>query len=176
MPTPLPRCGCTSCDGSLVGTQHEPDDRDVDLQAVEDAYRAALSGMAPELIKKATDRAFRLFVEEMFDVLAAGLNGRSDRRPATFSRRDVLEIVASLILNAAPRGKKIARWPRRGSGTLLWATVVSLIPAYAGAVIEENSSRWPAELRRAFFSGLHARTRKRSPYTPYRSAALLGNQ
>ena len=78
------------------------------------------------------------------------------------------------FINADALSNVRARWPRRGSGTRLWATVVSLIPAYAGAVIEETSSRWPAALRRDFLSGLHARTRKRSPYTPYRSAALLG--
>ena len=165
---------CRSCDGYLVESQHQMDDRDVDLQTVEAAYRTALSGMAPGLLAKATHDGFRLFVEEMFDLLTASLNGRSGRWPATFSRRDVLEIVASLILNAAPRGKKSARWPRRGSGTHLWATVVDLIPEYVGTVIEKNSIRWPAALRRGFLSGLHYRTRKRSPCTPYRSTAQLG--
>lgn len=43
---------CRSCDGSLVGTTHEMDDRDGALQAVEDAYRAALAGTTPGLLKK----------------------------------------------------------------------------------------------------------------------------
>jgi hypothetical protein len=38
----------------------------------------------PSLLKKATDRGFRLFVEEMFDLLTGILNGSSDRRAATF--------------------------------------------------------------------------------------------
>jgi len=41
-----------SCDGNLVGNAPGVDDRDGDLQAVEDAYRAALAGTAPELLKK----------------------------------------------------------------------------------------------------------------------------
>jgi hypothetical protein len=60
---------------------------------VEDAYRAALAGTAPGLLKKATDHGFRLFVEGMFDLLTSSLNGCSDLGSATFSRQDVLEII-----------------------------------------------------------------------------------
>jgi hypothetical protein len=143
------------------------------MQAVEDAYRAALAGTAPELLKKATDRELRLFVEEMFDLLTGSLNGRPDRGPATFSRQDILEIIAALILNAMPGTKESGRW--RGARVIrLWATLISVIPKYVGTTMEKTSFRWPAALRRRFLSALYYRTRKRWPYTPYRAAAQEG--
>jgi hypothetical protein len=150
------------------------DDRDGDRQAVEDAYRAALAGTAPELLKKATARELQLFVEDMFDLLTGSLNGRPDCGPATFSRRDILEIIAALILNAVPGAKESGRWRRGTRGIRLWATLISVIPEYVGTTIEKTSFRWPVALRQRFLSALHYRTRRRWPYTPYRAAAQVG--
>ena len=141
---------------------------------MEDAYRAALAGTAPGLLKKATDHGFRLFVEGMFDLLAGSLNGCSDRGSATFSRQDVLEIIAGLTLNAASHAKEPARWRRGAHGIRLWATLIRVIPEYVGTMLEKTTVRWPAALRRRFLSALYYCTRKRWPYTPYRAAAQLG--
>ena len=165
---------CRSCDGNLVGSAPGVDDRDGDMQAVEDAYRAALAGTAPELMKKVTARELQLFVEDMFDLLIGSLNGRPDCGPATFSRQDILEIIAALILNAVPGAKESGRWRRGTRGIRLWATLISVIPEYVGTTIEKTSFRWPAALRRRFLSALHYRTRRRWPYTPYRAAAQVG--
>jgi len=143
------------------------------MQAVKDAYRAALAGTAPELLKKATDRELRMFVEDMFDLLTGSLNGRPDCGPA-FSRQDILEVIAALILNAVPDAKESGRWRRGTRGIRLWATLISVIPEYVGTTIEKTSFRWPAALRRRFLSALHYRTRRRWPYTPYRAAAPVG--
>ena len=166
---------CRSCDGGLVGTTHEIDDGDGDLQMVEDAYRAALEGTPPGLLKKATDRAFRLFVEGTYALLTGSLNGCPTRETATFSRQDILEIIAGLILDVAPHTKGSARRRRGARSIRLWATLISVIPEYVGAMLEKTSVRWPAALRRRFLSALHYRTRKRWPYTPYRAAAQLGS-
>jgi hypothetical protein len=162
---------CRSCEGSLVGTNHEMGGRDDDMEPVEDAYRAALAGAPPGLLKKATDCEFRLFVEEMFDVLAHSLNGSSNRR-TTFSRLEILGIIATLILDAAPCGNKFASRSPGTQGKHLWATLVSLIPAYLGVAIEKQCLRWPAPLRRGYLSGLHYRKGKRWPSTPYRDPAV----
>jgi hypothetical protein len=126
------------------------DDRDGALQAVEDAYRAALAGTAPGLLKKATEYGFRLFVEGMFDLLTGSLNGCSDRGSATFSRQDVLEIIAGLILNAASHAKEPARWRRGAHGIRLWATLIRIIPEYVGTMLKKTTVRWPGALRRRF--------------------------
>ena len=144
------------------------------MQAVEDAYRTALAGTAPGLLKKATCRGLLLFVEEMFDLLTGSLNGCSICRPAMFSTQDILEIIATLILSAAPSTQLSARWRGSARGIRLWATLLSLIPEHVGAALEETSIRWPAALRRRFLSVLHRRTQQRWPYSPYRKAALVG--
>ena len=46
-----------------------------EMQAVEDAYRAALSGVAPDLLGKTTDRAFRQFVEDLLRLWTGSLKG-----------------------------------------------------------------------------------------------------
>jgi hypothetical protein len=127
---------CRLCNGVLVGSKHDSDDRDNDMQAVEDAYRAALAGAAPALPKTATDHAFRLFVEEMFDLLSGSLNGCSDRGPARFSRQDILEIIATLIVNAVPLTKKSARG--RIASLHLWPTLLSLIPEHVWLINGES--------------------------------------
>jgi hypothetical protein len=145
------------------------DERDGDLLAVEDAYRAALAGRVPGLLNGATGRGFQLFVEEMFDLLNVSLNGCADGRPATFARQHILEIIGALVLNAAPSAKEST--PSRRRGIRLWATLLSSIPEHIGLTMERTSIRWPAALRRRFFSALYHQTRKRWPHTPFRSAS-----
>jgi len=70
---------CRSCGSNLAGNaevrKETPQDED-EIQAVEDAYRAALLGISPDptLLKKTTHRSFRLFVEEVLDILTRRLN------------------------------------------------------------------------------------------------------
>jgi hypothetical protein len=174
---------CRSCGMDLTeGVDHLREGRDKNnLQAIEDAYRAALLGVtpAPALLGKATDRAFRQFVEDMFQVLTRSLNPPS-AYPSTSSvpvlRRDILQIIAALILNAAPSSGPSARCKRYARGLILWATLLKIIPEYEGATLEQSSRRWPVALRRRFVSALYYRTRKRWPHTPYRAAADFGNR
>src|ERR1019366_4330004 len=174
---------CRSCGLDLTqGVDHLGDGRDKNnIQAIEDAYRAALLGVTPTpaLLGKATDRAFRQFVEDMFQVLTHSLNSGS-ACPRTSSvpilRRDILQIIAALILNAAPSSDPSARSKRYARGLILWATLLKIIPEYQGANLEQSSRRWPVALRRRFVSALYYRTRKRWPYTPYRAAADFGNR
>jgi len=83
-------------------------------------------------------------------------------------------MIAALVWNAAPDPHQSVRHRRGPRGLRLWATLLSIIPEYEGATIERTSIRWPVTLRRRFLSGLHYRTQKRWPYTPYRAATHLG--
>jgi hypothetical protein len=159
---------CHSCGESLVEHKHDIDERDANTQTVEDAYRAALAGTVPTLLNKATSRGFRLFVEEMFHLLNAGLNTCARGRQTTFSRKHILEIIGALVLNVSPGAAASTR--SRRDGIRLWTTLLSFIPEHIGATMERTSLRWPAALRRRFLSGLYHRTRQRWPYTPYRPA------
>jgi hypothetical protein len=164
------------------GVDHLSEGREkTNLQAIEDAFRAALMGVTPgpALLGEATDRAFRQFVEDMFQVLTRSLNPPS-ACPSTSAvpvlRRDILQIIAALILNAAPSSGPSARCKRYARGLILWATLLKVIPEYEGITLEQSSRRWPVALRRRFVSALCYRTRKRWPYTPYRAAADVGNR
>jgi len=101
---------CRSCEGILVHNIHYHD-----YGAVEEAYRAALAGAAPALQNKATDRELQRFVEEMFGFLTRVLDpcGQPDNADS-FSRQDILDIIAVLILNAASSSNKSVR-RRRGT-------------------------------------------------------------
>lgn len=69
---------CRSCGGDIAGGKSdgsvEINVQDEEMQAVENDYRAALDGAAPRLLPKATARAFRLFVEDMLQLLTGSLN------------------------------------------------------------------------------------------------------
>jgi hypothetical protein len=80
------------------------------IQAVEEAYRAALLGVSPHpsLVGKATDRAFRRFVDDMLQLLisfpqpsSVPQNRRVDGATLP-SRQSPLVMIAELISNAAP--------------------------------------------------------------------------
>ena len=89
------------------------------------------------------------------------------------SRQDMLEIIAALILNASPCSDRSVRSKRYTRGLRLWSTLLSIVPEYEGATIEQASARWPVTLRRRFLSALYYRIRRRWPFTPYRAARYL---
>ena len=155
---------CGSCGGDIAGGrpdgQVEINVHDEEMQAVENDYRAALNGVAPRLLPKATARAFRLFVEDMLQLLTRSLNSGSVYQGVVepFSRQDVLAMITGLILNAAPNPNQTVRHRRRARGLRLWGTLLSVIPESEGARIERTSIRWPVALRRRFLSGLYSTT------------------
>ena len=123
-----------------------------------------LLGIAPHptLLGKATDWAFRQFVEDMLQVLTRSLNRCFSPWQATsaapYARQDILQIIAALIENAAPSSDQCLRRKRYSQGLILWATLLKFIPEYEGAAIEQSSLRWPVALRRRFVSALYYRT------------------
>ena len=173
---------CRSCGGEIAGGKSdgsvEINVQDEEMQAVENDYRAALDGAAPRLLPKATARAFRLFVEDMLQLLTGSLNRGSVYQGVAepFSRQDVLAMITGLILNAAPNPNQTLRHRRRARGLRLWRIVLSAIPEHEGGRIERTSIRWPVALRRHFLSGLYYSRRKCWPYTPYREAAYSGRR
>ena len=93
------------------------DYQDHSFQAVEDAYRAVLAGAAPAMLNKMTDREFRRFVVEMLEFLTDVLDRCSASQPNradSFSRQDILDIIAVLVLNAASSSHESVR-RRRGT-------------------------------------------------------------
>jgi hypothetical protein len=165
---------CRSCGGDLTVAQSgalldvQPKR---DIQAVEDAYRAMLLGIAPDpaLLGKATDRAFRKFVEDMLQFLRRSLSPSSlwHTTDVPFSSRDILQIITALIENAAPSSDRRVRSRRHSHGLTLWATLFKFIPEYEGSSIEQSSLCWPVSLRRRFISARYYRIKKRWPYSPY---------
>jgi len=128
-----PNSLCRSCGTDLSLGTHDSTTvpGESDIHAGEDAYRAALSGVAPGLLGKATDRAFRQFVEDMLQVLTHCLNFHSAGPPPgamPFSRQDIQQIVAALILNAVPSPDQSKRNKRYARGLHLWATLLKVIP------------------------------------------------
>ncbi len=167
---PPNRC-CRCCGGDLTGGVDNSRNRleKTDIQPVEDAYRNALMGVIPypTLLGKTTDRAFRQFLEDLLQLLSRRLNPRWSRRPILFSRQDLAQIVAALILNAAPSSDRSVRGKRYTRGLVLWSTLLSIIPQHEGRHLEQASLRWPLALRRRFVSALYYRKRKRWQYHPF---------
>jgi TniQ len=169
-----PIYACRSCGADLSASLHDAGDvqRKSDIQAIEDAYRAMLLGIAPDpaLLGKATDRAFRQFVEDMLQLLTRNLNPYCPWQtgsPVPFSRRDILQIITALIENAAPSTDGRIRSRRYSRGLILWTTLLSMLTDTAGGDIERSSLRWPASLRRRFISALYYCKGTRWPCSPY---------
>jgi hypothetical protein len=88
--------------------------------------------------------------------------------PVSFSRHDILHIIALLIRNAAPSSDLRVRRKREAKSVALWIALFQVIPArFGGVTLEDLSSRWPNALRRRFASAMLHRTRKRWPYSPW---------
>ena len=104
-----------------------------EMQAVEDAYRAALSGVAPDLLGKTTDRAFRQLVEDLLRLWTGSLSARSVG-PTTgavlFSRPDIHPVIAALIWNVVPSSAQSLRRRRYTRGLRLWSTLLKIVPEY----------------------------------------------
>lgn len=137
---------CRSCGSDLTANLNNTEgaQRKCDIQAAEDAYRTMLLGIAPDptLLGKATDKAFRRFVEDMLRLLTHSLNLDSPCGPAgavPFSRRDVLQIITALIENAAPSADQRTRCRRYSRGLVLWATRLGLISDLEGDAIEHST-------------------------------------
>ena len=111
-----PNHSCRACGGSLahppvsnLSVRYEPA-----IQAVEEAYRAALLGVSPHpsLVGKATDRAFRRFVDDMLQLLISFPQPTSlprtkrDNRATLPPRQSPFATIAELIANAAPSSDK----------------------------------------------------------------------
>ena len=90
------------------------------------------------------------------------------KNDATFSRQDILQIIAYLVLHAAPSSDRSIRRRRYARGLVLWATLLKMIPDYEGKAMELASRRWPVSLHQRFASALRYRTQRPWPHTPYR--------
>jgi hypothetical protein len=146
------------------------------IQAVEEAYRAALLGISPHpsLVGKATDRAFRRFVDDMLQLLISfpqlnSLPQKSrDKEAALPSRQSPFAMIAELIANAAPSSDKRVQSFRYRQSLKIWAALFRLISEPEGYSLELASRHWPMALQRRFTSALRLRTRKRWPNDRFR--------
>jgi hypothetical protein len=165
---------CRTCGADLTASPKDAENvqRKSDIQAIEEAYRAMLLGVAPDptLLGKVTNRAFRQFVEDILQLLTRNLNPYSPWQtgsPALFSRRDILQIITALIENAAPSSDRRIRGRRYSRGLILWAALLGMLTDSAGEEIERSSPHWPVSLRRRFISALYYCKGRRWPCSPY---------
>lgn len=150
------------------------------IRVVEEAYRAALLGVCPEvtLLGRVTDRAFRRFVDDMLELLArcdgAGLIRvkQRDEGRTTISRQQLFVVITDLICHAAPSSSAPLRRCRYDRSVKLWAALISGISELDGQSLQKASLRWPQALQRRFAAGLRRRQQERWPYTLYKGAAV----
>ena len=176
------RAHCWNCGADLSQSMKSPiaSRDDGVIRVVEDAYRAALLGVRPDvsLLGKVTDRAFRSFVDDMLELLircdGAGLIPVKQHRhgPATISRQQLVAVVQDLICSAVPSSTAEMRRRRYHRSLKLWAALISGVPELEGQSLEKASLRWPPPLQRRFEAGLRRRKQQRWPYTPYQGATL----
>jgi hypothetical protein len=168
-----PNVICRSCDEDLACNRPKSELASDTRHAVDATYRASLVGVdpSPEILGKSTAPQFRAFIEDMHQVLRSSLNLLANCRkvvPVSFSRHDILHIIALLIRNAAPSSDLRVRRKREAKSVALWIALFQVIPArFGGVTLEDLSSRWPNALRRRFASAMLHRTRKRWPYSPW---------
>lgn len=173
------RLGCKSCGVDLAAGATRQPEMGSHIQIVEDAYRAALSGLAPHprLLGKTTDLEFRRFIDDMLQLLSRNLSA-SAMKPelsgitVSIRRKDILKVIAELIRHAAPTPDPRLRRLLHDQSCKLWSTLLQLVPDYEGPTLEGMSQRWPLALRRRFATGLRDRKQKRWPYTPYKRMEL----
>jgi hypothetical protein len=178
----LPNRCCQACGSKLTVIDKETKKNQThakrEVQRVENTYRAVLMGAQPNpaLLGQTTDKAFRQFIEDLLLLLTRRLMPAGPKGPALFDRQDIVHIITTLILNAAPNANQSVRSKHYKQGLILWATLLSLISPHEGADIEQASVRWPLALRRRFLSALHSRTRKRWPFNPYQLSRNIGKR
>jgi hypothetical protein len=172
-----PNRTCRSCGDSLLADQTMLPERGREPQIVglvQDAYRAALLGVAPHpsLLGKVTDRAFRTFVHDLLQLLLPysvpnSLPQTPHGESTPISRQRLFATIAALITNAAPTSDDRLRRSRALRSRKLWTSLLFMIPALEGENLETASRSWPPALQRRFASALRHRTQKRWPYSPF---------
>ncbi len=172
---------CWSCGGRLSLPANSVTaclDKQI-IKVIDDAYRAALLGVAPDvsLFGKATDRAFRRFVEDMLQLLVAYAdpviiaNHPLDRAPA-LPRQWLFDVISDLIANAVPSSNAKLRCLRASRSLKLWSALMRTLPEVEGLGLEKASQRWPISLQRRFGSALRRRKQERWPFTPYQGKTV----
>lgn len=169
---------CWSCGTDLAGRAFgsHVGRADSTYAFVEKVYRAALRGTSPDyaLLGDNTAVQFRCFVDDFFQLLAwypsPGLSPRStDPRNLHFAfRKDILGIIAALIVNAAPGSEQHGTSIRFREGLALWLRVLELLSRREAEWIEAASELWPPALRQRLNSALHQHERSRSRFSPFR--------
>jgi hypothetical protein len=182
-PGPEPNRNCWACGASLVDPtencsyvrRYEPV-----VRAVEDAYRAALLGVAPHpsLVGRATDGAFRRFVDDMLQLLIcfpqvdSDPNDKRDNRQVLRPRQIPFVMISELIANAAPGLDSREQQLRYRRSLAIWADLFDFFDETAASTLERSSRHWPSNLQRRFASALRIRARKRWPHDRFRSLTV----
>jgi len=178
-----PNRTCWACGASLVDPTencsyvrgYEPI-----IRAVEDAYRAALLGIAPNpsLVGKATDGAFRRFVDDMLQLLICFPQFDLDQKNTIYNsaplrpRQTPFVMISELIANAAPGSNTWETQLRYRRSLKIWAALFTSFSEIDASALERASLHWPVTLQRRFASALRIRTRKRWPYDRFRSITV----
>ena len=155
---------CSTCQTPL-GTEERAVQPRSDWEAenaVTEAYRAALRGVAPHprLVGRATSREFRRFVHDVLDLL-----GESLAQPPTYpsagliTRQDLLTIVGDLVRTAAPSVTDRQRRARAARSLVLWDALLTALWPWRADSLEALSRRWPLAIRRRLASAVLWRTR-----------------
>jgi hypothetical protein len=163
---------CWSCGTDLTGRAFGSHVGRVDstYASVEKVYRAALRGTSPDyaLLGDNTAAQFRCFVDDLFQLLAwypsPGLSPRStDPRNLHFAfRKDILGIIAALVVNAAPASERHETSIKFREGLALWLRVLGLLSRREAEWIDAASELWPSALRQRLNSALHQHGRSGS--------------
>jgi hypothetical protein len=83
-------------------------------------------------------------------------------------RKDILAIIAALVVNAAPGSEQHGKSIKFREGLALWVRVLGLLSRQEAEWIEAASEFWPSALRQRLNSALHQYERSRSRSSPFR--------
>jgi hypothetical protein len=174
----VPSIRCWSCGADLTDRAFGSHVRHVDSihALVERIYRDALRGTPSDyaLLGDNTAAQCRCFVDDLFQLLAwypsPGLSPRStDPRDLHFAfRKDILAIIATLVVNAAPATEQHGTSTQFREGLTLWLRVLGLLSRREAEWIEAASELWPSALRQRLNSALRQHERSRSRSSPFR--------
>jgi hypothetical protein len=174
----VPSIPCWSCGTDLTGRAFGSHVRRVDSAHafVQKVYRATLRGISPDyaLLGDNTAVQFQCFVDDLFQLLtwypSPGLSPRStDPRDLHFAfRKDILGIIAALVVNAAPASEQHGTSIKSREGLALWLRVLGLLSRREAEWIEAASELWPSALRQRLISAVHQHERSRSRSSPFR--------
>lgn len=84
-------------------------------------------------------------------------------------RKEILEMIEALVLNAAPASQPRARSIKFQEGLKLWKRDLELLSEPYAEWMEDASALWPPALRRRLNSALDHHERSRSQAPPFRS-------